>query len=609
MYDKIQILPDFIANQIAAGEVVQRPESVVKELVENSFDSGADSVAVFVKDAGKQLIHIVDNGNGISKEDLPLTIKRHATSKILTQDDLEKILSFGFRGEALASISSVANLEIRTKKENEAIGYKLTSEPNKQPELEPGNFDKGTQVFVRNLFYNIPARRKFLKSNLTEFRHISETMMKFALSKPDVRLTFYDDDHLIFDYKAGSFEKRLKDIFGEEEFSSFVRVMSQSPSIAISGYVGRPAQSKQNRNTQYMFLNGRFIVSKSLGHAIYSCFEHFLDKNYFPIFVLNIEIDPTLVDVNVHPQKHEVKFEDERMIYNVIKAAVSQALRENNITPALSLSNSFVAMPFEKMSENNGNEFVVNRSTGEIVEQRFNDFSTSRPNAPINNGGSIYDFLFGAESNQSANQNSAQTSIDSNQSYSSLKEDNVWQLHNKYIFFETEKGVLIVDMHNAHERVLYEKAIRAMNKDFSISQNLIFPVNCDLSNSQKTLLLELQNDLQDLGYTIEISSAGCSIISVPSDIKAGNEEKSLKDILDSYDEFQEIRHSDKRDNLAATFACKSAVKTGQRISKMEMLALIENLMKCEIPYVCPHGRPVILDLSLADFDKQFGRTS
>ncbi len=611
----IQILPDFIANQIAAGEVVQKPESIIKELVENSIDAKATTISVFVKGAGKQLIHIVDNGLGISYDDLPLTIKRHATSKIKTQEDLEKIKTLGFRGEALASISAVANVEIRSKQVNSDIGYTLTSIPNEEPKIEAINCEIGTQIFVRNLFYNVPARRKFLKSNLTEFRYISETMFKFALCNHNIRFVFYDDDNLIFDVKPANLFQRISDLLGVNASKSLMEVYSENGFIKIYGFIGQPHLAKLSKSGQYLFLNGRSIVSRSLSHSVFAAFEHLLDKSMQPMFILFLELDVETFDVNVHPQKNEVKFENEQAIYNAIKKAVNNALENYNLTPSINLKQQFSEVPFETNFQNIENKFLVNTQTGEVFENKnsrsnFNENGLNRNNFPSQK--SAFDEIFG---NNSVSQNDILNKItNSNLDYQSFSDDtkeatNFWQLHNKYIFVQTEKGLLIVDMHNAHERVLYEKAIETMNKEFATSQSLLFPTNLMLTSGELSLLKEMENDFKDLGFQFEIISNDVIINGVPLDINKGNETNALKEILEGFDEFQEIRHSSKRDNLAATFACKSAIKTGQKIEYNEMKALIENLMKCKTPYVCPHGRPVILNYTLSDFDKQFKRTS
>ncbi|MES2766700.1 MAG: DNA mismatch repair endonuclease MutL, partial [Bacteroidota bacterium] len=346
---KIHILPDFIANQIAAGEVVQRPESVVKELVENSLDAGADSVAIVVRGAGKKLIHVIDNGRGMERDDLQLALKRHATSKIQTMQDLERIQTLGFRGEALASISSVASVEIRTKREEDSLGWKLCSEPNEAEVLEPFSAEKGTQIFVKNLFFNVPARRKFLKSDLTEFRYISDTMLKFAVSNPAVRFTFYDDDTLIFDTKPSALKERICDVLGAQIENNLIEISFKNDFVEVSGFVGKPLLAKQSRAGQYLFLNGRSIMNRAVSHAVFSPFEHILDKNQHPFFVLNLAIDPEKVDINVHPQKHEVKFDDDRVVYNAVQQAVGEALQSNHFVPEVRFREQVAQSPFEKM--------------------------------------------------------------------------------------------------------------------------------------------------------------------------------------------------------------------------------------------------------------------
>ena len=631
---KIKLLPDFIANQIAAGEVVQRPESVVKELVENSLDAGADSIAVIIKNSGKQLIHVVDNGEGMNREDLTMSVKRHATSKIINQEDLERITTFGFRGEALASIGSVANLEIRTKRAEEEIGWKLLAEPNQEVETEPCNTGNGTQIFVRNLFYNVPARRKFLKSNLTEFRHISDTMIKFALSNTDVRFTFYDSDSLIFDVKPAKLRERIGDVLGGKVSGSLIEVHHENQYITISGYIGQPQIARQSRAGQYLFLNGRSITSKSLSHAVFAAFEHLLEKNSHPLFVLNLKINPENIDVNVHPQKHEVKFDDERFVYKLVNQAVFEALQQVNMTPEMRFRDEDVSSPIGKsvLSPEFGSSdiMLVNKVTGEILEPTlpaenksysgsfsFSDRNIERmpgPGRDFKTEISAFDDLFGkneqpqtgaefAEKTQAAPGNQFETP------YSMY-----WQLHKKYILVQSMKGMILIDQHNAHERVLYEKAIKAMNKEFAYAQNLLFPVTLELNTSELALVKEIQDDLLNLGYNFSIeedADSGKALLElngVPLDIKNGAEEDSFREIIEEYQENKKIKHTDKRDNLAASFSCKSAIKTGYKLNVEEMKKLHEDLMKCSMPYVCPHGRPVIIEFSLHELDTRFGRT-
>lgn len=636
--DIIHLLPDFLANQIAAGEVVQRPESVVKELVENACDSGASFVSVVVRGAGKTLIHVLDNGCGMSRADLAMSVRRHATSKIRTSEDLERIMTLGFRGEALASIAAVALLEIRTARAGDEAGWKLLSEPLKPEVIEPLHVETGTQVIVRNLFYNVPARKKFLKSDLTEFRYISETMLKLALSRPDVRFTFFDGDNLVFDAPAGDLRSRITALFGEQTSFGIMPVEQRDRAVEITGYVGQPQLAKQSRAGQFLFLNNRPIISRPLSHAVFLPFEHLIDKNHHPFYVLNLTLDPGKVDVNVHPQKHEVKFDDERGMYNAVHAAVSEALSRTNLIPELQFRGQAAESPFEKVQIGAArNDFaVVNRLTGEIIEpaagagretsweradkRGVSQFSPKQEaaGAPLPDGYRLPDYggkphgqqeytafeaLFGAEQTPRKQEQISQSGLPATGFP-------IWQLHNKYIFVQNPRGVIVIDQHNAHERVLYEKAIAAMNQGFRTSQELLFPVKIPFSPDEAALAAELADDLRALGFDFEIAPNGeATIKGVPSDVRGGAEELALRELLEQFAEYEKVRHTEARDNLAASFACKAAVKTGQHLTYREMKQLVDDLFACSTPYVCPHGRPVVLDFSLAEFDRRFGRTS
>lgn len=609
--NKIRLLPEYIANQIAAGEVVQRPESVVKELVENSLDAGAGSIAVVIREAGKQLIHIVDNGFGMSRQDLELSVRRHSTSKLRTSEDLERILTYGFRGEALASIAAVAQLEIRTRTAEDELGWKLFADATKGVLVEPCNMDKGSQVFVKNLFYNVPARRKFLKSNLTEFRYISDTMLKFAISREDIRFVFYDADTLLFDAKPESRLERVARLFGAETAENLMEVEYDGSIVRVSGWVGKPHIAKATRAGQYFFLNKRNIQSRYLSHAVFSAYEHLLEKSAQPLFILHLEIDPRKVDVNVHPQKHEVKFDEERHIYNSIHKAIVSALARHNLAPSVGLREFNARSPFEIVKHSageNSDMLIVNRETGEIIDfdSKFRQNNYGGEKLPSSDSSrrsasSAYDYVFGAAPNFS------ETRREEPQEDTPAK-NRLFQIHNKYIIAETETGMMIVDQHAAHERILYEKAVKAMNKEMSYSQELLFPIALALSPSQSKIAIELSDDLNGLGYSVAISPGGSALITaVPSDIKPGQEENSLREILDVYEEYEKFRPESRRDNLAASYSCKAAIKTGQKLSQEEMSALLSDLFSCDTPYCCPHGRPVIIEHSINDLDKFFKR--
>ncbi len=663
---EIQILPDFIANQIAAGEVVQRPESVVKELVENSMDAGATHITVIVRGAGKQLLHIIDNGKGMSKTDLLLAPKRHATSKIKTSEDLERIMTLGFRGEALASIASVAQMEIRSRRASDNndgnIGYKLVSEPLQEPVLEPCSMEIGTQIFVRNLFYNVPARRKFLRSDLTEFRHIAETMTRFVLSRPNVRFTFYDDDTLIYDLAATTLKQRILDALGSRFSDALMPVdlnddINGTP-LHIWGFIGQPQFAKKTKSEQFFYLNGRSIASRQLSHAVMNAYEHLIDQSSYPPFVLFLEINPERVDINIHPQKHEVKFDDDRTMYSAIRRAVAGTLAKFNLTPSASFRDSAFPQAHERMSLSNrtphersynfSNEFTfvdnqrVNTRTGEIMEQsserNFGGGANTelRPNAPYpkdaNARGlfpreqSALEALFGRDADESLPvQSRTNTELGSNQSNNEIftaqtqqpsafhgapAQKFYWQLHKKYVLTPSQQGLTIIDQHAAHERILYERALKAMNEGFAYGQELLFPVTMRCTGAETALVEELQKELADMGFVITVNSPQeLEIRAVPADVRTGREEDALRELLEQYREYTELRHTSARDNLAASFGCRSAIRAGDILTLQEMRSLVDDLYATQMPYACPHGRPIIIEIPLEEFDRRFGRTS
>lgn len=669
---EIQILPDFIANQIAAGEVVQRPESVVKELVENSMDAGATHITVIVRGAGKQLLHIVDNGKGMSKADLLLAPKRHATSKIKTSEDLERIMTLGFRGEALASIASVAQIEIRSRRSQDELGTKLVSEPLQEPQIEPCSMEIGTQVFVRNLFYNVPARRKFLRSDLTEFRHIAETMTRFVLSRPNIRFTFYDDDTLVYDLAATTLKQRIIDALGSRLTEGFMPVeftddINDAP-LHIWGFVGQPQFAKKTKTDQYFYLNGRSITSRQMSHAVMNAYEHLIDQSSYPPFVLFIDINPERVDINIHPQKHEVKFDDDRTMYTAIRRAVASTLGKYNLTPRVSFRPSQTSLsgasqermnlqtqnPQERSTEQMLGSMLVNASTGEILSEQQTlprsfsngDNSEDRINAPYPKDAtarglfpreqSAYEALFGKNYNiQSRSSNgeplqgnqtqdflpleattqpfSGQSSLgqsSSGQPFAAQPQKFYWQLHKKYILSPSQQGLTIIDQHAAHERILYERALRAMNEGFAYGQELLFPVKMHNTSGEASLVEELRDDLAKMGFEIHFTSPQeLEIRAVPADVRTGCEEDALREVLEQYREYAELRHTNARDNLAASFGCRSAIRAGDALSLQEMRALVDDLYACAMPFACPHGRPIIIEIPLDEFDRRFGRTS
>lgn len=595
MENYIKILPDFIANQIAAGEVVQRPESVVKELVENSIDAGADSIGVFVKNAGKSLIHIIDNGNGMSETDISLSVKRHATSKILSVSDLDAIRTFGFRGEALASICSVAHVEIKSKRENDKFGFKLLSEPNAEVKIEPVNCDKGTQVIVRNLFFNVPARRKFLKSNLTEFRHISDTITKIALSYPEIRFTFYDEDNLIFDAPQQGLRERIGQILGDHYADEVIPFDFSNDYIRFSGYIGKPSLSRQNRSGQYLYLNRRPIFSPSLNHSIFSAYEHLLEKNQKPLFIINMTIDFSKVDVNVHPQKHEVKFEDERYIYNLLMNSVANTLSNNDLAPVF--IPDLIASKSPYISANDaekGDKILVNTITGEIIQntsKQFSDFQLNRDfhsqrltNTP--NWRSAFDEIFNKSSNQSL-------SLDLNEKKSVISFGKTIQVDSSFIIANFEGGLILIDQYRASKKVIYEKIKKsAINSTSRAVQSLIFPIAVSLTLSEHGIVRQISADLNKIGFEFEIDNDIVFINTIPQFILQGKESIIFKELIHELSEEKQFSTDKQFESVLIKFAGKSALGRNIVLSETEQVQLVDDLLHCDNPLFTADGLKV-----------------
>ncbi len=587
----IRILPDHLANQIAAGEVVQRPDSVVKELVENAIDAGATSITVVVREAGKQLIHVIDDGKGMVREDLELSIVRHATSKIASDQDLHAIRTLGFRGEALASIAAVADLEVRSRRIGQDVGYQLISRPGTPAEIRPGGGDVGTQVLVRNLFYNVPARRKFLKSDLTEFRHISETMQRMALARPDLRFTFYDADTLVFDVRPAELRRRMQDLL-KVRSQDLVSVEGGDRDVAVEGFVGLPSVARQSRSGQYFFLNGRPISSRSLGHAVISAYEHLLDAGQHPLFVLHITVDPQRVDVNVHPQKHEVKFEDERSIYLLVQHAVTSALQQHNVIPSFLADVPLAERPLQSLPRH-GNEppTVVNRLTGEI---QTGHLASGVP--PLRSRGSDVRAVTPAE----------QRGIDALFGREETDAGEALHVGRQYILTTSAEGLVVIDQHAAHERILFEQAMRRSNEGDRGGQALLFAVDVRLSPSHVAILREYLDELTALGFRVEITSKGpIEIHAVPIDVQPGNEQQTLDAILQSLEEAGRLPREQRRERVAAAFAARQAIRRGQPLTASEMRALIQDLFSCKVPQLTPHGLPTYVVIPIDELTQRF----
>lgn len=622
----IRKLPDHLANQIAAGEVVQRPDSVVKELMENAIDADATHVTVIIANAGKTLIQVIDDGAGMSEGDALLAFERHATSKIATYDDLERIVTFGFRGEALPSIASVAKVELRTRTATEDVATFLRIEAGRLEEQSRVEGPVGTSIAVKNLFYNTPARRQFLKSNPTEYRHIADTVQRFILSAPQVRITFIADGDTVFDVHPGTLRDRVAAVFGDRMADALIEVREETDLLTITGYLGKPANAKKTRGDQYLFVNGRYVSSRLLNHAVVSAFDNMLESGEYPLYVIFLNIDPRQVDVNVHPAKLEVKFSNERNIYTILQAVVRRSLYHTDLTPSIG---------FRDVAGGDAppDSFARTRHSAPEdswrAEPRYDSFGSLRrdmadtsPPPPRHEpgGGSRMDAgqiddLFRSlniapadPARDEAAQESHTILLPSEKPVSDSQF--LWQLHNKYIFTPIKSGLMIIDQHVAHERILYERALAALEHAAPFSQQLLFEHTVRVSQGDFALLGEIKPELERLGFVVRLELPNhVTVEAVPQDVKAGMEESILEEILEQFKEYRANGLTDIRHNVAASYGCRTAIKAGDRLSAPEMQTLIDQLFATGNPYRCPHGRPIVIKLSLDELDRRFGRTS
>lgn len=612
MSAKIKILPENITNKIAAGEVVQRPESVVKELMENSVDAEARNIELIVRRAGKSLIQVVDDGIGMSEQDALLSFHKHATSKITSYEDIESLRTFGFRGEALSSIASVCQFEIKTETGDEEIGTLIKFDEENNIQKEKGSFSKGTSVSVKNLFYNTPARRNFLKTNATELKHIIETFKKISLSNPEVAFKLWNDDDLLFDFKSGTLENRVKEVFADNILDAVVEVKEITDYLSVRGYIAKPAFLKRSKGEQYLFINNRYVISKTINHAVFSAYENILEKGDYPFFVLFIDLDPSKVDINVHPQKLEVKFDDDNDIYRFVNAVIKKSLGSHDLVPAMTFGND--SANNEKLRYDN-----YRQSNKDDFSDRPSFVSKPNSNKQAYSDNEI-DLLFSSlnkEIKQAAPGEQTDHPFDSKSQKEvyhslSLRDENptfIVALHNKYILAQIKSGLMIIDQHVAHERILYEKILNSFEANLPFSQQLLFAQTFQADPGDYELLKELEPYLVKMGFELKFFSKNTIVIDgVPGDLKVGSEIDALNEILDEYKTNQREKNLEVRDNLAKSFSCKAAIKAGDKLNEKEMRLLVDQLFATSMPYVCPHGRPIVIKIPLDELDKRFGRT-
>jgi DNA mismatch repair protein MutL len=595
MPQTINILPENLANKIAAGEVVQRPAAAVKELLENSIDAGARVLTLLIKNGGKSLIQLIDDGAGMGPEDAALAFQRHATSKISSFEDLESIRTLGFRGEALASIAAVSHVDMRTRRGEDEVGTRVRIDGGEMKETTQEAGPAGTSMTLRNLFYNTPGRRNFLKSDSTELKHVIDVVQRIALSHPALALKFVSNNEVILDLRPSDLEGRVRAIFGEPFAGTIFAFEDDGQSARLHGFLGLPAIGRKTRAEQYILLNNRFVINRNLNHAVFKAYEHLLEKGSFPFFILCIDIDPRRLDVNVHPSKLEVKFEDEGSIYRIVHSAVRRALSEHDLIP----SSGFGEQTTQGAAGNLRFKPEADRPGGRVADWR----ELIRTPAPRVAESGSYSTDLGRRPAESESGSRGQL----------LDPDSatiLWQVHHKYIMTPTEGGVMVVDQHAAHERVIYERVITRFGELKAKVQQLLFPQTVELTPADAAMVGELLPLLERIGFSVKMFGKTTMIVDgVPVDVKPGAEKTIVQDMLDLMKEDEQNIKVEPREKLAKSFSCRAAVKAGDPLTLPEMRSLLDQLFATKVPYVCPHGRPVMIKFSLAELDRKFGRTS
>ncbi len=606
--DIIHLLPDNIANQIAAGEVIQRPGSAVKELLENAVDAGADEIKLIISDAGKALVQVIDNGKGMSETDARMAFERHATSKISNIDDLFRIKTMGFRGEALASIAAVAQVELKSKRDEDASGTYIEIENSKVKLQEPVAANRGTSIAMKNLFFNVPARRNFLKSNTAELRHIIDEFIRVAMAFPDIFFSMQSNGQEVFHLEKGSLKQRIVQILGNNYNAKLVSVQEQTDYLNIMGFVGKPETAKKTRGDQYIFVNNRFIKSAYLNHAIMNAFSDLIPKDSFPMYALFIDLDPAQLDINVHPTKQEIKFEDDKIVYAFVHSAVKHALAQFSITPTLDFELDSSIQSLDAINKPMTDEQRASTASSSLY-QAFSKKNQAHLIERSSGGNELKHWkdFYESPADKKQNDNFSSSTISSLHKESD-HEYSLMQLHNSYIIVQKGSGFILVNQQNAHERVLYEKYAKAVEGKPIATQQSLFPVTIELTSGDSIVLQELLSDMQDLGYQIELFGLNTFVIQgTPADVLTGNEKGAIENILEQYKHFSSDLKFTRREKLLRSMAIQNAIKTGTTLTQKEMQGLVQDLLACEISNATPTGRPTYMNFDKGEIDKMFGR--
>lgn len=626
MADIIQLLPDHVANQIAAGEVVQRPASVVKELLENAIDAEATHIQLLIKDAGKTLIQVSDDGKGMSETDARLCFERHATSKIKMAEDLFQLKTKGFRGEALASIAAIAHVDLKSKQEEQEVGTEIKINGTKVESQEPCVTPKGTVVSVKNLFFNIPARRNFLKSNAVETRHIIDEFQRVALAHPQIAFSLHHNGSEIFQLPSTNHRQRIVNIFGTKTNEKLVPVEEETEILNVQGFVGKPEFAKRTKGEQFFFVNDRFIKSPYLNHAVTAAFEGLLKEKTYPSYFLYLNIDPKRIDINIHPTKTEIKFDDEHALYAILRSAIKHSLGQFNVAPVLDFErDANLDTPYsykEKQAEHpivevdrNFNPFESEMkfsSSSSTSAKTSSSKSNFQPSFSKKNEGS-WEALYTEFDSSKPEADFSNVEFESEEVTGSLFEDekksesgNTFQLQKKYIISSLKSGLLVIDQHRAHTRILYEDLLKSITVKAAISQQLLFPLILQYSKQETAMLRELKDSLEQTGFVFaRIENHEVEIKGIPNLISESEVSILLDQLLSDFE--NEIPESGfkQTDLLAKSLAKSMAIKTGAVLDTVEQIAIVNGLFACKEPDVTPSNRKVFVTLAVDELEKKF----
>lgn len=613
MQNVITLLPDNVANQIAAGEVVQRPASIVKELMENAIDAKAAFIKLIVKDAGKTLIQVIDNGQGMSPVDARMAFERHATSKIKTAEDLFHLNTKGFRGEALASIAAVAQVELKTKREEDIVGQLIEIEGNKFIKQEECQAPTGSSFSVKNLFFNIPARRNFLKDDSIELKHIIDEFERVALPHPAIHFQLFSNGNEIYNLPPSNLMERISGLFSKSLQGKLVQIHEETDVVTITGYVGKPENAKKRRGDQYFFVNNRYIKSPYLHHAVAEAYKDLIAPDNHPAYYLFLEVNPETIDINIHPTKTEIKFQDEKIIYALLHSSVKRSLGKANLAPSLDF-NSEMSFEIDYTKSVSQPQVSFNPDYNPFKSgssKNTSSFKQSEETSRQGHNQKNWEKLYEGYTNASYKEDLQQFEIEKKEEQIHLAYETTahkaFQIYNKYIVSAHQHGVLIIDQQRAHERILYEHYIATKDKHTGFStQQMLFPVTIELTPNDFTLLESLLSHFKQLGFDIEPFGKNTMVVQgTPAELGEFNTQEMLEGILETYKLNTFDTKLDPFENMCRSMAKSAGIKYGKALTEEEMLLMLEHLFICENPMFSPNGKPVIMEMSKLDLDTFF----